>query len=151
MIMTTKQFHIGDLISLSTDRLVSPRHMDGLYDILNYMTGDNLWTHQLPRACDVCRPHLHEQHPWLEDPEIQTIAIGELMRMLESPNIKSQDDAMKLVMGWLSKLASTYGEMHAITPLEKGVWNHIDPVDEAVTIKGKDNVVAVVVNDEHGS
>jgi len=41
--------------------------------------------------------------------------------------------------------------MHAITPLEKGVWNHIDPVDEAVMIKGEENVIAVIVDDAHDS
>ena len=45
-----KQFYLGDVLSVAIDRLVSLRHMDGVYDILNFMTGDDLLTHELPRG-----------------------------------------------------------------------------------------------------
>lgn len=57
----TSSFHIGDILSITTGRLVSPRHIDGVYDILNWMTGDNLFTHQLPRAAGECAEWLAEQ------------------------------------------------------------------------------------------
>jgi hypothetical protein len=63
--MQTKRYHLGDILSITTGRLVSPRHMDGVYDILNFMTGDDLYTHQLPRAADECRPYLAKQFPQL--------------------------------------------------------------------------------------
>jgi len=53
-----KEFHIGDVLSITHGRLVSPRHMDGIYDILNFMTGD-----QIPRATEECREPLLRQHP----------------------------------------------------------------------------------------
>ena len=59
----TRTFHIGDILTITTGRLVSPRHVDGIYDILNFMTGDNLFTHQLPRGMDECAPSLREQFP----------------------------------------------------------------------------------------
>lgn len=62
-----RNFHIGDILSITTGRLVSPRRMDGVYDILNYMTGDDLFTHQLIRAAEECAPALREQHPDLTD------------------------------------------------------------------------------------
>lgn len=34
-----RQFHISDILTITSGRLVSSRHMDGIYDILNYMTG----------------------------------------------------------------------------------------------------------------
>jgi len=58
-------FSVHDILSITTGVLVSKRHMDGVYDILNYMTGDDLFTHALPRASDMCRPALLEQHPQL--------------------------------------------------------------------------------------
>ena len=60
---STKTFHLGDILSVTTSRLVSPRHIDGVYDILNWMTGDNLFTHQLPRASRECEGPLLAQHP----------------------------------------------------------------------------------------
>lgn len=37
-----KAFHIGDVLTVTTGRLVSPRHMYGVYEILNFLTGDRL-------------------------------------------------------------------------------------------------------------
>ncbi len=65
--MGNKNFHIGDVLSITTGCLVSPRKMEGVYDILNFMTGDNLFTHQLPRASDECKPYLFKQYPQLKD------------------------------------------------------------------------------------
>lgn len=63
----TKDFHLGDVLSITTGVLVSFRSMEGIYDILNFMTGDDLFTHQLPRATDECKPHLLEQFPELKE------------------------------------------------------------------------------------
>ncbi len=62
---TPRAFHIGDILSVTTGIFVSPDGIGGLYDILNYMTGDDLYTHQLPRASQQCRPALLAQHPQL--------------------------------------------------------------------------------------
>jgi hypothetical protein len=63
----TRDFPLADILSITTGRLLSHRHMDGVYEILNHLTGDNLMTHQLPRAAETCRPALIAQHPFLVD------------------------------------------------------------------------------------
>jgi hypothetical protein len=45
-----RTFDLGDVLSITTGRLVSQRGMDGIYDVLNFMTGDDLMTHQLPKS-----------------------------------------------------------------------------------------------------
>src|SRR3990167_7087526 len=67
------------------------------------MAGDNLFTHQLPRASDECKPYLLEQFPQLDTPEMQ-FALGELIEMLNTQSGKKEPD--KLILGWLSKLTS---------------------------------------------
>ena len=96
-----RQFHIGDVLSISTDRFVSTRGMDGVYDILKYMTGDNLFTHQLPAAVEKCRPALLAQFPVLESPELQ-FAVAELGLMLKTPS--GEKDPKHLVIGWISSV-----------------------------------------------
>jgi hypothetical protein len=64
-----EQFALGDVLSITTDCLVSRDHIGGVYRILNYMTGDNLFTHQLPRAAEECKPALLAQHPRLAEVE----------------------------------------------------------------------------------
>lgn len=62
-----KQFHIGDVLSITAGYQVSPREKDGIYDILNFMTSDDLFvSQQFPRALEECKPYLLEQHPQLK-------------------------------------------------------------------------------------
>jgi hypothetical protein len=129
----SKEFHISDVLSITTGRLMSTRHMEGIYDILNYMTQDNLFTHQLPRAGDECKPWILFQHPDLDSPEMH-FALGELVEMLETPSGKAEPD--KLILGWLSKITSgQYGikidEMLSIEPLYPEDHEVRDPLEEA--------------------
>lgn len=62
-----KKFHLSDILTITTGKLVSTRHMEGVFDILNYMTDDNLFTHQLPKANQECIQYLLEQYPQLKD------------------------------------------------------------------------------------
>lgn len=39
----------------------------GVYKVLNFMLDANLFTHQLPRAYDVCYPEIVKQHPWVAE------------------------------------------------------------------------------------
>ena len=57
----TRRFHIGDVLSITTGQLVSPRGIDGIRDILSYMTDDNPYTTQLGRFAEECLPYLEEQ------------------------------------------------------------------------------------------
>jgi len=54
----SRRFHIGDILSISACRLASPRGMEGIYDILGYMTDDSPFTTQLPRFIEECSPFL---------------------------------------------------------------------------------------------
>lgn len=144
--MSTKEFHLGDVLSITTGRLVSPRHMDGVYEILNFMTGEDLFTHQLPRASDECKPFLIEQFPQLATPEMD-FAVAELVEMLKTPSGKAESN--KLILGWLSKLTSgKYGvrceEKYNVKPLPKNAHEVKDPIAEAVEMMGDPNKVIVV-------
>jgi len=109
----TKDFHIGDILSVLTDRLVSPRHIGGVYDILGWMSGEALMTHQLPRVQDECRPFLCDQHPDLAAVEIPAVLEG------EGP-----------VLAWLAEQVTIYGETRAVTPLAPSDHTSIDPIAE---------------------
>lgn len=71
--MSMQSFHLGDVLSITTGRLLSPEGMAGVYRILNHMTGRELYTHQLPRAADACAPVLLERFPQLADIELPEI------------------------------------------------------------------------------
>lgn len=120
----TRDFHIGDILSVTDGHLVSPRHIAGVYDILNFMTGDNLFTHQLPRALGECRPHLLTLHPQLAKADASGVT---------AENWKA----------WLADRVKEFGETLPVTPIPKGVHAFKDPIDEAVEMVGADRVITI--------
>ena len=63
----TKTFHIGDVISITDGRLVSPDGMSGVIEILSWMTGEQLTTIGLLVVASECSTYLREQFPELAD------------------------------------------------------------------------------------
>jgi hypothetical protein len=144
--MDTKQFHISDVLSVTTGRLVSTRHIDGLYDILSFMTGESVFTHQLGRFGEECKPYLLKQFPQLDSPEIQTFAVGELVLMMETD--AGKNERASLILGWLSKITSgKYGvevpEMLDIAPIPKEAHMSKNPISELIDMVGPDRVIVV--------
>lgn len=129
---TTKAFHLGDILSVTTDRLVSPRHIDGIYDILSWMTGDNLFTHQLPRACDECKGPLLAQHPDLAAVQVPEFTGGSLKADVDE---------------WLAAQVAIYGETREVAPLAAGEHARIDPLAELRAIRPDAEIIPVVVPD----
>ncbi|MDP1689462.1 MAG: hypothetical protein Q8L47_05055, partial [bacterium] len=142
MKLKTKKFHLGDVLTITTGRLVSPRHIDGVYDILNFMTGDNLFTHQLPRAMDECKPYLFAQFPQFAMPEIQD-RITQLDKMLKTKDGKAEPK--KLVADWLAKQVEKYGKIFDVKPIPKGAHQVKNPIKEAVEMTGGIRKVIVAV------
>ena len=128
----TRNFHIGDILSITTGRLVSPSHMQGVYAILNYMTDDDLFTHQLPRAGEECKPYLLAQHP-----QLATVNAEEVTR----------DNWRE----WLKEQIARFGYHLPVAPLPAGIHKHRDPLMEAVDMMGTDQVMVISQPDEDGS
>jgi hypothetical protein len=128
--MNTKTFHLGDILSITTGRLVSPRHMDGIYDILNWMTGDNLFTHQLPRAVDECQEPLLAQHP-------------DLAAITPPENFGGKETVDR----WLAEQVAAYGETREVTPLAADEHSSIDPLAELRMMKPDAEIITVIVPD----
>jgi len=57
----SRRFHIGDILSITTSRFVSPRGLKGIFDILEYMTDDNPYDTQLGRFAEECKPYLERE------------------------------------------------------------------------------------------
>ncbi|MFB4265337.1 hypothetical protein [Nonomuraea sp. GTA35] len=129
----TRDFHIGDILSITTGLLVSPTHIDGVYRILNWMTGDNLFTHQLPRASEECAGPLLAQHPDLAD--------------IETPEeFNSKED----VLAWLAEQVARFGETRPVTPLHPDDHTRIDPLDEFRIIAPDVPIIPIDLRDDRG-
>jgi hypothetical protein len=134
-----RSFHIGDLISVTTGRLVSPRHIEGVYDVCDFVAGQPHMTHQLPRACDEIKPWLLEQFPWLTDIEVP---------QFDMPSEVSRDDSMRIVGEWLTGPAAQYGEFHSVQPMPFGAYVGRDPIAELHEMMGPQaKIIGVVAPD----
>jgi hypothetical protein len=131
MTTDTRDFHIGDIISAMGGPLVSPRHIAGVYDVLNYMTGDDLFTHQLPRASRECEPHLREQHP-----DLAAIVFPDWSAL-------TSDNAEATVMAWLAEQVALFGETRPIRPLPAEDHTSIDPITELKMMRPDAEVIVV--------
>ena len=124
-----REFHLGDILSISTGRLISPRGMGGVYDILNYMTGDDLFTHQLPRAAGECKPYLLDQMPWLAEIQLVDDFFGD----------EVEDWGV-----WLLCQVAERGAHHPVWTTPMDDHDVIDPINELRDMVGPDKPIIFI-------
>lgn len=127
-----REFDLGDILSITTGVLLSPRLIEGVYDILNFMTRDNLFTHQLPRASEECKSHILNQHPKLSKVEVPDWG----------PDVEPL-----YVRAWLATMKLEYGGTLPIKRLAPEDHTPIHPIDELVMMGvDKEKIIAVVID-----
>lgn len=120
------QFHISDVLTVITGHLLSRDGTDGVYRILNHMTGDNLYTHQIPRALEVCGPALIAQYPHLADAGSQWEGASE----------------SEAVAAWVARFGPEWLDVQPVSN-----WQRRDPLTEAVEMLGIDRVIPIRPDD----
>lgn len=118
-----RQFTLGTVLSITTGRLLCP--IGDVCQILHYMTGDSLFTHQLPRVRKMCEKPLLAQFPQLADVQV--------------PEALSGEESCRL---WLDGQESLYGNIFDVEPLES--WNHINPLTELAQMTNKPIIPVVI-------
>lgn len=114
----TKQFHIGDVLSITSDKLISLDHIGGVYNILGWMVGEDLMTHQLPRVSRECEPFLREQHP-----ELSAVDVPDTINSKES------------ALAFLETLYPRFGQFVAVAKVPDVEHTPIDPIAEIKMIR----------------
>lgn len=111
--MMTKEFPIGAVLSVVTGRLVSENHIAGVYEVLGWMTGESLFTHQLPRVSREAEPVILALHPQLEQARTEADQVN-------GENWKT----------WLQTWQDRYGLTIAVPKLNIEQHERIDPLSE---------------------
>ena len=124
----TKDFHIGDILSVTTGRLVSQNHIGGVYEILNWMTGESLFTHQLPRVSREAEPVLLAMHPQLAEAQAEAEAV--------TPDNHAH---------FLAKMVERYGETLPVPKLNRDQHEAIDHMSELAEKVHPDKIITVSV------
>jgi hypothetical protein len=96
-----KLFHISDVLSVTTGRLVSYRHTEGFYELLNFLTGVDVISIMAPSAMKACEPCLRSQFPSLfPDSAIMKACLKDLDKSLKAAG---DDNAsrVKAITAWV--------------------------------------------------
>jgi hypothetical protein len=104
------KFDLGTVLSITDGHLFTD--IGNVYKILNFMTGDDLFTHQLPRAMDECAPVIVKQYPHLSE-------------------FKTNPGTIKNFKDVLKQAIEKYGNEFEIEPLKNNEHKIIDPITEA--------------------
>jgi len=126
-----REFHITALVTAATGTFICRDGFSALHELLDYMTGDELLTHQLVLAAGAIKPDLYEQHPWLSDVTgVETV----------------KDEAT--LETWTAAAAARWGEWHRLVP-NPAAWGSHDPIEDFVALGGRrDRVIPVALPEQ---
>lgn len=110
----TKKFEISAVISITSGLMVSAEGMGGIYQVLSWMAGESVFTHQIPRIRGEAAPLILAMHPGLE------------MAHAEAAAVKSQDDLGTALPIWQAR----YGAEIDVPLMTIDEHERIDPESE---------------------
>lgn len=111
MLADPRPFSLGAILSVTTGRLLAD--IGDVHELLDFMTGDTLFTHQLPRAIDEACPVILRQHADLAE----AIAPADF-------------DGPEGVNRWLAAQIGEYGPDRYLRPMDPADHTVIDPLAE---------------------
>ena len=110
-----KTFSLKDVLTVTTGIFLCDDIGD-LYDILNHLTGENLYTHQLGRAAKYARPYIFSFYPFLED--------------IQVPEINSKEEVDQFI---LSLILLGYQENYELGQMPNFIPK--DPIQELIEMR----------------
>lgn len=143
--MNTKTFPLRVVLTVTTGRLLTeprgPRDngISDLYQLLNWITSDNLFTHQLPRAESVAQPYVLGCFPELA-------AANDYLPKLDEALNADKSNAGHAINEWLAEVKTQcrFADTYDIAPMSEG-WTRIDPMIELETMVDPSKIIKVEV------
>lgn len=109
--MTTKDFSIGCVISVTSGKLLA--EFSEVHELIEWMAGEPVWTHQIPRVSEEATPHLTAQYPALAD-----VVVPDGL------------DTWDKVRAFLAGISPVLGERLSVESLPTVDHTSIDPLSE---------------------
>jgi hypothetical protein len=122
--MTTKDFPTAAVLSTITGRLVCEDGIGGVYEVLNWMTGEDVYTHQIPRISKEAAAALIAAQPALS-------------KAIEEADRVTPDNWRE----WLAVWTERYGETIACPRMTVDQHERIDPLSEAAEKFHPDRII----------
>lgn len=119
-----KEFPTLDVLSTITGRLMAG--IGGVYEVLNWMTGESVYTHQIPRIGREATPVLIAAHPLLAD------AVAEVDQV--DPSNYRQ---------WFAPWLDRYGPVISVPKFNADDHESIDPLSALAEHVHPDKIVVI--------
>jgi hypothetical protein len=127
-LMVTRTFPTEKVLSVLTGRLLCD--IDGVYEVLGWMAGEALFTHQLPRIAREARPVMIKLHPQLAQAQ-------EEAKLVTTENWRS----------WREEWIDRYGTEIVLRKMTACEHEHIEPISEAVEMIPPGKIFPLCVSD----
>ncbi len=124
--MGTKAFPTGDVLSAVTGYLITPNGIGGIYGVLNWMIGESVYTHQIPRIGREAGPVLLAAHPEL----------AEVYAEAKQVNKENWQQ-------WLAIWTARYGETITVPQFTADEHARIEPLSELAEKVSPDRIIMV--------
>jgi hypothetical protein len=139
-----RTFGIESVLSVTTGRLACP--IEDLCDILKFLTGDKLMTHQRPRVQRECSPWLLWWFPVLE--QVTTWELDQLLeecKMPRDPPGTPEEACRYWIDIQVSKQKGKLPRMFELEPIPQDDHEHRDPLAELAEMRGTEEGVFMCV------
>lgn len=124
----TKTFPTAAVLSTITGRLLCD--IGGIYEVLNWMTGESVYTHQIPRIGREAEPVILAAHPHLR----------EAVREAEEVTPENWQE-------WRDRWVERYGPEIAVPKMSAAEHKAIDPITELQAMAPNAKAAIAVVID----
>jgi hypothetical protein len=114
-------FHIGEILTIITNILLSIYKEQGVFDLLAYMVDEPIYEFQVPRLMQECKPALLAQFPEFEG--LEELLVG-----------KVTEENWLLV---LNELVDEFGGFREVEKIDPSLHQKLDPRQEALEIAEK--------------
>lgn len=138
--MTSKLFHIYEIMSAYSGILFPAAYegghgIDGVYNVLDFMCGEDLHTVALPRVRKEVAPYIKAQCPWIET------ATLELKEAMQHSSYHHGDGKFDEIA---AKVVAPYETWHALIPMHHEDHEVLNPVEDIERLVGNaDNVIEI--------
>lgn len=122
----TKLFPIDAVMSTLTGVLVSENGIGGVYEVLNWMTGESVYTHQIPRISHEARPVMIALYPDMQ------------AAIEEAAHVNGQNWRQ-----WLATWTDRYGAEIAVPVMNIAEHERIDPMSELAEKVSPDRIITI--------
>lgn len=125
------KFHLKTVLSAATGIHFGGDFGD-TYKILNHMTGENLFTHQIPRAGRIAAEYLKQNHPLFKHDDIKEFC----QFMIYS---ESSTERWDVYSKWIDGAIERHGLTFDVEPMPKGEYESMNPIEELVHMRQGDS------------